>query len=198
MEQLSQEWFAARLGKITGSKKAHLLLSGPATRKTLLAQLFRETATAEAKQIPVNDAMARGTALEPEAVKAYEELTGLQVHSEGLVVHPDEPRFAMSPDGLVGDEGGIEIKCREPEQHLKRMIYGIEKDEIHQCQWSLFCAPELEWLDYVGFCPELPPSIRIFTQRIVLNPTDRDVFLNTGNKLLKQLDEACAKYKVGF
>lgn len=197
MEQRTAEWHAARLSKITGTK-AHNLLSGPATRKTLLVQLFRETATAEAKQIPVTDAMARGTALEPGAVKAYEELTGLQVHSEGLVVHPDEPRFAMSPDGLVGDEGGIEIKCREPEQHLKRMIYGIEKDELHQCQWNLFCSPERSWWDYCGYNPDLPEKLRIFRHRITIKPTDRDIFMSTGKKLLKELDKKCKEFGVGF
>ena len=98
MEQRTPEWQAARLGKITGTK-AHNLLQSPATRKTLLVQLFREVATASAKIIPETPAMLRGTELEPEAVRAYEEYTNQTVHGENdYITHPTESRFAFSPE----------------------------------------------------------------------------------------------------
>ena len=199
MEQLTEEWFASRLGKITGSKKAHLLLSGAATRKTLLVQLFRETALASAKDIPQTAAMAEGTRLEPEAVAAYSDKTGYPVHGENdYIIHPDEPRFAFSPDGLVRDDGGVEAKCRIPEQHLHRMLYGIDKEELHQIEWGLFCSPERQWWDYLGYCPELPEKIRLFTRRITITTERREEMWGLGTKLLEDLDETCRKFKVGF
>lgn len=197
MEQGSQEWHAARLGKITGTK-AHNLLSGDKTRKTLLIQLFREIATAEAKETPETDDMRRGKELEAEAIKAYTKKTGYPIHGDqDYIVHPTEPRFTFSPDGLAREDGGIEIKCRQPEHHIRRMIYGIEKDELHQCEWGLFVTGR-EWWDYVAFCPELPEKIRMFTRRITLTTERREGINLLGTQLLEDLDSTTTKFGLGF
>ena len=198
MEQGTPEWLAARLGKITGTK-AHNLLSSEKTRKTLLAQLFREIATAEAKQIPKTPAMDRGTALEPEARAAYTKKTGYPIHGyNDFIIHPDEQRFAVSPDGLAREDGGIEIKCREPEQHIYRMINGIAKDELHQIEWSLFCSPERQWWDYCGFNPDLPAPVRIFTQRVELTEARYNKIESVGREFLEELDKILLKHGLGF
>lgn len=198
MEQLSEEWFCARLRKITGSVKAPLLLGTPKTRKTLLVQLFREIATASAKVIPETPAMAEGTRLEPIAVAAYSKKTGYPIHgTKDYIIHPTEPRFAFSPDGLVREDGLIEVKCRGPEQHLHRMLYGIEKAELAQCEWGLFCTGR-EWIDYVGFCPELPESIQMFTKRIEITDARRLEINKLGTELFAELDEQCKLHGVGF
>lgn len=197
MEQRTPEWLAARLGKITGTK-AHNLLSSATTRKTLLVQLFREISLASAKQIPETAAMAEGTRLEPEAIDAYVALKHSVVHGDNsYVIHPDEPRFCFSPDGLVGEDGMIEIKCRNPEEHIYRMIYGIKKDESHQCEMGLFVTGR-EWIDYVGYCPELPEKIRIFTKRITMKPARREEINELGTGLLENLDAVCKEYNLDF
>lgn len=197
MEQRTEEWYAARLGVITGSK-AHNLLSGEATRKTLIIQLLRENAMASAKQIPETPDMERGTELEPAAIKAYTELTGHEVRgADDYIVSPKNSRWAFSPDGLIGDDGGLETKCRQPEHHLRRMLFGIKPEEKHQCEWGLFVTGR-EWWDYEGYCPDLPKKMQTFIHRLTITDKRRDEIDTIATKFLITLDEYREEYGLIF
>jgi len=107
--QGSSEWHELRCGKFTGSRFADLMAmtkSGPSTsRANLIMTLALERLTGTPEEGFQNDAMRRGTELEPLARGAYEAHTGELVEQVPFVVHPDFPYVGVSPDGLLGDDG---------------------------------------------------------------------------------------------
>jgi hypothetical protein len=108
-------WLAMRAGKFTGSRFADLMArtkSGPSTsRANLLATLAVERITGACVETFTNAAMARGTELEPVARSAYEALRGVLVEEVGFVECAELECVGVSPDGLIGSDGLIEIKC---------------------------------------------------------------------------------------
>ena len=115
MQQGSNEWLLARCGRITASRADMLMArtkSGPsASRANLLALLAVERITGQPVETYQNDAMRRGTEIEPIARVAYEMRFGTLVEEVGLIIHPEMPYVACSPDGLLGDDGMLEIKA---------------------------------------------------------------------------------------
>jgi len=110
-EQRNPEWFAARIGRLTGSRIGSVLGLNPwNSRADVLREMVREFAGAE-KEFTGNIATEYGTSHEAEALSEYEAVTGHIVDEVGLVVHPVYDWLAASPDGLVDDERGLEIKC---------------------------------------------------------------------------------------
>jgi putative phage-type endonuclease len=111
MQQLSAEWFDARKGRITGSRIGAVLgLSPYSTRADVMREMVREYFGAE-REFSGNVATAYGSDRESAAKADYELMTGQKVQEVGLIVHPVHDWLAASPDGLVGDDGGVEIKC---------------------------------------------------------------------------------------
>lgn len=108
-EQGSAEWLAARTGRITASRFKDVR-GTPAKRRGYLVDLAWERITGDMADCFVNDAMKRGTELEPAARIAYESLTGELVDEVGICMS-DCSRFGYSPDGFVGADGLLEIKC---------------------------------------------------------------------------------------
>lgn len=109
--QRTQEWFAARVGRLTGSRIGAVLgLSPYATRDDVLREMVREFAGAD-REFTGNVATEYGTKHEPDALSEYEAVTGHIVDEAGLIVHPQHEWLAASPDGLVNDNHGVEIKC---------------------------------------------------------------------------------------
>lgn len=159
-EQGSAEWHAARLGVITASRAAEAcerLKSGAFTSKAIgyAAQVAMERVTMQqCDDTFVNFAMRRGTELEPDARLAYEEHTGQLVQESGFVV-TDDRLFGYSTDGLVGDDGLIEIKC--PLSPLKVVTMWKDhdlSDYKHQIQMGLWLTSR-KWCDFVMYDPRL-------------------------------------------
>ncbi len=125
MEQRTEEWFAARLGKVTASRVADVLAkikSGEsASRKNYKMELVVQRLTGKAGESFTNAAMEWGTEQEPFARMAYEAHTGTFVKEEGFVDHPTIEGFGCSPDGIVG-EGLIEIKCPNTANHIETIL----------------------------------------------------------------------------
>ena len=130
MEQRTEEWFNARLGKVTASRIADLMAktkSGySASRDSYMAQLTIERLTQKPTEGYTNAAMQWGTEQEPFARAAYETKTGELVTEVGFIVHPEIDQAGASPDGLVSDEGMVEIKCPES----KTMIETLLSDKV--------------------------------------------------------------------
>ncbi len=132
--QGSAEWLAARAGILTASTSADLMAvtrSGPSTsRARLITKLAIERITGQAQPTFQNEAMRRGTELEPFARAAYEAHTGLLVQEIGLALHDDFPFAGASVDGLVTDEGLVEIKCPDnQEKHIEALRSGAHARE---------------------------------------------------------------------
>jgi len=185
MEQGGIEWLALRAGKFTGSRFADLMAttrSGPsASRANLIVTLALEILTGEPEQTYQNDAMRRGTELEPFARGAYEAHTGELVERVAFVQHPAMPYVGVSPDGLLGNDGLIEIKCPASQaKHLAALRDGSHAAEYRwQIQGQLWVT-DRQWCDAVSYDPRFPDGLQLAIHRV-----QRD------EKAIKELQDAC-------
>lgn len=186
--QRSSEWFAARCGKLTASRFADVMnvLKGGepgANRRNLVALLAVERLTGQTVDGFQNDAMRRGTELEPEARAAYEAHTGELVEEVGFVPHPVLEYVGVSPDGLLGDDGLVELKCpASMAKHLDALRIGDHAKEYRwQLQGQLWVTGR-KWVDAVSYDPRFPEHLRLAIVRV---PRDEDA--------IAQLAAECAK-----
>lgn len=164
--QGTEEWLSVRLGKFTASRMADLTAQTKsgygASRRNYLADLLVERMTGIPTEYFVTKEMLRGTALEPEARTTYEFQTGSMVAEVGFVLHPEIDYAGASPDGLIGADGGVEIKCPNTATHVDTLMTGkIPEKYVQQMQWNMTCC-EREWWDYISYDP------RMKDQRLVL------------------------------
>ena len=172
VEQGSAEWHLARTGLVTGSKMADVLAvlkrgGESAARFNYRIQIVTEILTGQ----PVWDGylspeMQWGTDNEPFARAAYEMEEDTSVDQVGMVLHESIPRMGGSPDGLISDDGGVEIKCPKTTTHVKWMLAGTIPEE-HEAQmlFYLSCTGR-KWWDFVSFDPRLPKALQLFTIRM--------------------------------
>ena len=171
IEQRTDEWHAVRCGKITASRMnavMNTLKNGDsgAERRKYIGELVCERLTGEPTPHFQNAAMQHGTELEPLARQAYELETGNLVDEVGFYEHPSIPNAGASPDGLIGDDGLIEIKCPESYTHIETLRTGeIKQDYIYQMQWQMECTGR-KWCDFVSFDNRLPEKLQIFIKRV--------------------------------
>lgn len=170
MEQHSPEWFAHRTGRVTASRIADVMAqtkSGPgAARKNYMADLIAERLTGERREGFSNAAMQWGTDTEPQARASYEFMTDLIVTEVGFIDHPVLLMAGCSPDGLVGEDGMLEIKCPNTATHLDTLLTGkIDGKYLKQMQFQMACANR-EWCDFVSFDPRLPAEMQIWIHRV--------------------------------
>lgn len=172
MEQRSAEWFAARLGCVTASRVKDVMASGrggapSATRKNYMMELLCERLTGQSggADLSRNAAVQRGVELEPFACMAYEADKGLMVVETGLVMHPTIAGFGASPDGLVGEDGVLEIKCPNTATHIATM-----QSERHdpQYEWQMLAQMACTgraWADFVSYDDRLPEPLQYVCHR---------------------------------
>jgi len=161
MDQGSPEWLEARKGVVTGSRfkdvitpaKAELSKSSKSYMYELVAE--RMGATVSFYQ---NEHMQRGNDLEPDARTAYEFMKDTTVDEVGFCLH-DSKLIGVSPDGLIGEDGGIEIKCPKETTHISYLDKGelplIYKPQVQGCMW----VTGRKWWDFMSYHPDLPPLI---------------------------------------
>lgn len=166
-EQRSAEWFKARCGRITASHMGDLqayLKSGKGEMKdraNYRMDLLVERLTGIVTQRFVTDAMKWGEEQEEFALSAYEQRRGLMVDKVGFVVHPTLDFAGASPDGLVGTDAIIEIKCLTTQRHLEIwQSRQVPQEYYDQIQWCLVCC-ERDTADFVCFDPRLPPHLQL-------------------------------------
>lgn len=200
MEQRTDEWFAARLGKVTASRVADVIATTKtgysASRANYMAQLVVERMTGKQTESFTNAAMEWGTNTEPLARAAYEAEKGLLVDETGLVDHPSIPMSGASPDGLVGNDGLIEIKCPNTATHIENLLSkSVDKKYITQMQWQMACTGR-KWCDFVSFDPRMGEGLQMVVIRvdrdedyIQMLETEIKKFLSEVESKIKQLEE---------
>jgi len=163
MEQYSDEWWAIRNGKASASNAKKLVTSTGAASKSmaeyaveLANDMFAGKST---DSFAGNVHTERGTELEPEARSNYEMTNQVEIIETGIITD-DLMRWAASPDGVVGDDGLIEIKCLSPKRHTQALLYFKKNnkaptDYIAQIQMQMLLA-EREWCDLCLYHPDLP------------------------------------------
>ncbi len=177
MDQGSDEWFAIRIGKVTASRVADIIAktkSGYSTsRDNYMAQLVCERLTNQKAESFTNAAMQHGTETEPLARAAYEALKDVLVDEVGFVPHPSIKMAGASPDGLVNDDGLIEIKCPNTATHIDTLLSeSVPTKYFTQMQFQMACTGR-EWCDFVSFDNRLPEELQLFVKRV---PRD-DVYI---------------------
>jgi len=190
LEQGSQEWLLARCGKVTASRVADIMAktkSGySASRGNYMAELVCERLTGVPTDTFKSAAMEWGTAQEPHARAAYEAAGGVLVEEVGFVPHPSIPDAGASPDGLVKDNGLIEIKCPYTATHIDTLLSGKVPDRYNtQMQWQMACTGRV-WCDYVSYDPRMPENMRLFLTRVF---RDQSAILAMETEVLHFLQE---------
>ena len=197
MEQRSEEWFQARLGKVTASRVADVLAkikSGEsASRRNYKIQLVSERLTGERQETYINQAMQDGIDREQFARDRYVQQFG-EVEKVGFVKHPTLEAGA-SPDGMVGDDGIIEIKCPMGSTHTETlMTQDIPSKYVPQVQFQLLVTGR-KWCEFVSYNPMFPEHLQVFVKRIEADPVYQKELELEVKQFLEEVDTIINKLK---
>lgn len=167
LDQGTPEWLAERAGKVTASALSNVMMAKTtAGYQNYMAQLICERLTGEPVETFKSAAMEYGSETEAQARAFYELETGHDVQEVGFIPHPTLEGSGASPDGLVGADGLVEIKCPQPAKHIKNLMGGtIDKGYRLQMQWQMACT-ERTWCDFVSFNPSFPDHLKLHITRV--------------------------------
>jgi putative phage-type endonuclease len=189
MEQGSEEWLLARCGSLGASQINEALATTKtgwgASRENLKNRIIAERLTGIPTETFKNAAMEWGSFQEDNARKAYEAATGTFVEEMGIAMHPTLKHTHASPDGLVDDDGLIEIKCPNTTTHIETLkSQKVPTKYMNQMLWQMRCT-DRKWCDFVSFDPRLPENLQLFVKRV-----ERD------NEALLELEAKVADFLV--
>jgi hypothetical protein len=198
-EQRSLEWFAARIGRLTGSvagEMAATLKSGgePASRRDLRTKLALERIVGRSLEDDyLNADMKRGIELEPDALAAYEALTGDLVERTGFLSHT-EMQIGCSLDGHLGDfEGVLELKCPRPANHWKHLKAGVlPAEHRYQILHNLFVTGA-RFADFCSYAPDFPHPLRLFRVRVERQESDINAYALQASLFLSEVEREYAE-----
>ena len=163
LEQSSQEWLQARAGILTASTVGRLITprtvkpSANDSARGLYATLIAERITGHVEPVSPSRMMARGTLLEPEARRIYAEQTGQDVDEVGFArLDTDTYTLGSSPDGLVGETGGIEIKSPSAKVHVATVLSGAIPDYNRAQVQAFLHVTGRAWCDFISYLPGEP------------------------------------------
>lgn len=197
-EQGSGSWLNARVGKVTASEIHHVIAmlkkgGESQARKDYKARIVAETLTGSSANTYVSPAMQWGTEYEGYARAAYEVSQGVEVDKVGFVLHPKWDRSGASPDGLVGEDGLIEIKCPSTTTHIDYLLADEVPDDYKaQMSWQMLCTERL-WCDFVSFDPRLPDPLQLFVKRYPRDEGFICVLEEATEKFLAEVDDILAR-----
>lgn len=169
-EQGSPEWMAERRGRVTASRVADVVARTKtgwgASRSNYMAELIAERLTNVSTEHYQNAAMQWGTDTEPHARAAYSFYADADVVEVGFIEHPAIRQSGASPDGLIGEDGLLELKCPNTATHIDTLLGEAIPDKyIKQMQFQMACTGR-KWCDFVSYDPRLPGSMQLFVQRV--------------------------------
>jgi putative phage-type endonuclease len=193
IEQRTEEWFKQRLGKVTASAIANVIAKTKtgvsASRDNYSTQLTLERLTGQQAEFYTNSAMEWGTATEPQARQAYEVYKGVFVDETGFVNHTTIEMSGASPDGLVGEDGLVEIKCPESKTQMETLLnQKVPTKYIPQMQWQMACTGR-KWCDFVSFDPRMPDNLQLFVSRVNRDDTYINMLETEVKAFLAEIDQ---------
>jgi len=192
--QRSPEWYAERCGSLGASQLADALAKTKsgwgASRANLRAKLVVERLTGQQEEGFVRSAaMQWGVDKEEEARIAYSFVTGRDVVEVGLYKHPTIIGSHASPDGLVDEDGCIEIKCPNSATHIETLKSNlIAHRYLLQMQWQMACANR-KWCDFVSFDPRMPDHLMLYIQRVQRDDDMLKILESEVSEFLAEVDE---------
>lgn len=190
VQQGTPEWHQLRLGKVTASRVADILAKtktgASASRGNYLIELALQRVTKTIEGSYTNAAMEWGTQTEPQARVAYEVKTGNFVDQIAFVDHPTIVGFGCSPDGLVGSDGLIEIKCPNSATHWSYIKANEPPNKYFIQMQAQMAVTGTRWCDFVSFDPRMPERSQLL---IVHVPIDREFILYMEAEIKQFLSE---------
>jgi len=195
--EVNELWLQARLGLVTASRVADVLAkikSGEsASRRNYKIQLVSERLTGERQESYINQAMQDGIDREQFARDRYVQEHG-EVEEVGFVKHPTLEAGA-SPDGLVGADGLIEIKCPMGSTHTESLMsQDVPSKYLPQIQFQLLVTGR-KWCDFVSYHPMFPKHLQIFVKRVEADPVYQQELEVEVKQFLKEVDDVMNKLK---
>lgn len=192
IEQRTEEWFAARLGKVTASKVSDVMAKTKtgysATRESYMTQLVCERLSGQKAESFTNAAIQHGIDTEPLARSAYEAFADVMVEEVGFVQHPRIEMAGASPDGYVGLFGCIEIKAPQTSTHIETLLTEVIPARYYaQMQFQMACA-QRQWCDYVSFDPRIRQDLQLFVKRVEFDAAYVATLEEEVIKFLKEVD----------
>jgi putative phage-type endonuclease len=192
--QGTPEWFAERCGRVTASRVADLMAKTKtgwgSSRANYMAELIAERMTGIVAESYTNAAMQWGTEHEEQAKAAYQFYMGFDVEEVGFIHHPSIQNFGASPDGLVGTDGLVEIKCPLTATHIETLLSGtVPGKYVTQMHTQMACTGR-KWNDFVSFDPRMPETLRLFRRRLNRN---EEVISEIENEVQIFLEELSSK-----
>lgn len=195
-EQGTQEWLNDRLGRATGSRAGDILAKGKTkgseavTRRNYRFQLALERVTRKPQgQVFVNEAMARGTELEPLARQAYELHSGNLVTEAGFCYPSDAHDYGCSVDGFVDDDGLIEIKCPSAPIHYGYLESGVVPSNYKGQILHNLLTSGRTWADFISYSPDFPEKMQLFIVRYHLDTTELMEYKGELDQFLVEVDD---------
>lgn len=200
--QGTEAWLSDRCGRVTASKIADVMAKTRngygAGRANYMADLVAERLTGEPKQGFMNAAMQHGIDTEPQARAMYELEQGVTVVETGFVPHPTLALTGASPDGLVGEDGLIEIKCPNTATHIEMLRGGaIDRKYMLQMHWQMICTGRM-WCDYVSFDPRLPIEMQMHITRVEMDHALATEITSEVETFLAELNETVADLRARY
>lgn len=171
LKQHGPDWLNARCGRVTASRCDAVLATlkrggESADRANYRVEIATEILTGFANESYVSKDMVRGTELEPLARAAYEFATDTEVDQVGFVQHGAIELYGASPDGIIGQDGGLELKVPRPTTHVKWALPGeLPEEHKWQCFAGMDCC-DRDWWDFASYCPDMPRHMQIFKVRL--------------------------------
>lgn len=199
MIQGSPEWFQARCGYATASRFSDVLAKiktgEAASRRNYRAQLVCERMTGLPAESFESSAMKWGTEQEPYAREAYEIHTGAMIEQVGFLKHADLMAGA-SPDGLIDEDGGIELKCPNTATHIDTILKGMPAEHLPQIQGAMWITGR-GWWDFVSYDPRMPEHLQLFIKRVERDEKYITQLAFEVNTFLADVEEAIAQLSKG-
>lgn len=171
-EQGTSEWLMERCGKATASEAATVMVKGKgphglgAGAQTYAMEIAAEILTGVTAVHGACQATDWGNRSEEQARLAYERESGLEIATAPFIEHVAFDRIGGSPDGLVGDDGGVEIKCPFATKNHVQTIHSGRMPKEHKPQvQALLWVTDRKWWDFVSYDPRMPQGCDVFIQR---------------------------------
>lgn len=173
LEQGTLAWKDARAGNVTASRISDVMTKPrkgnkeSSVRANYRAQLICERLTDKSQENEYQSYdMRRGTELEPFARAEYELRHGVMVNKVGFVKHPTIKMAGCSPDGEIGIDGLLQIKCPKNAIHLDYLLTGIVPVEYRSQMWFEMACTGRQWSDFVSYNSNLPDHLQLFVVRL--------------------------------
>lgn len=200
MIQGSTEWLKARRGVLGASAindARSVIKSGEAaSRRNLRARIIAERLTGICEETYTNAAMQWGIDNEPVARAMYETTIGQDVDQCGFILHPSIKMTGASPDGLIADDGLIEIKCPNTATHIDYLLAGIVPTQYrNQMLWQMECTGR-KWCDFVSYDPRMPEHMRLFCIRFERDDEELNKIREDVVKFLAEVNEVIEKLQL--